>query len=117
MDIQSVCALIGGFILLIMPLSSADGSNLLRTQGLINPGGNLNGGYLFINEMRISINEKTEVLDHHRSSLPVSELKAKRWVYLEGEKDPNQKTVKAKRIYLLPHYVNPDQRRMFPFVK
>lgn len=118
MDIRLVYALVGVFILFIMPLSYANGSNFLRTQGLINPGGNVKSGYLFINEMKVYIDEKTQIMDYHQSPIPAAELKPKRWVYMDLEKDRTRKMmVKARKIYLLPHYLNEEQKRRFPFVK
>ncbi len=89
----------------------------LRTQGLINPGGNIKAGYLLINEMRIYIDRSTQVMDARGAPIPVAELKQKRWVYMEIEKDSAQMTARAKKIYLLPHYIKPGERQKFPFMR
>jgi len=112
-----LCVLIGWVILSVSSLSSAAGDSVLRTQGLINSGGNLKAGYLLINEMRVYIDKMTQVMDHREIPIPVTELKPKRWVYVEIVKDPGQKTLLAKKIYLLPHYVNPEEKQRFPFMK
>jgi hypothetical protein len=104
------------FILSIaLPSFGADGE-VMRTQGLINPGGSLKTGYVLINEMRVYIDKTTQVLDHRGVSIQTTELKPKRWVYIETVKDPIKKIMVAKKIYLLPHYVNPEQRRKFAFM-
>ena len=109
--------LLGWFLLLIFPISLFADGKLIRTQGLINPGGNLKGNYLLINEMRVYIHRSTEVMDLHGTVIPVTELKPKKWVYMEIEKDPDKNVAKAKKIYLLPHYVKPEEKRKFAFMK
>ena len=89
----------------------------MRTQGLINPGGNLKGAYLLINEMRIYIDRATQVMDDRGTTLSQAELKPKRWVYMEIETDSTKMTAKAKKIYLLPHYIKPEEKQRFSFMK
>lgn len=115
--IQVLCFLLGSFIILISSVTMASESDVMRTQGLINPGGDLKSGYLLINEMRIYIDQTTKLMDHHSGIIPVTEFKPKKWVYMEISKDPIQKAFKAKKIYLLPHYVNPGEKQKFPFMK
>lgn len=107
----------GGFILSATQMSFALEGRLMCTQGLINPGGDLKKGYLFINEMRVNIDQKTRVIDHQGRLIPISELKPKRWVYMETEQNPSKKMIKATKIYLLPHYVNPKEKQNFSFMK
>jgi hypothetical protein len=114
--IQVVSLLIGCLILSITSICSAADDNVLRTQGLINPGGNLKAGYLLINEMRIYVDRVTQVMDDRGVLIPVTELKPKRWIYVELEKDPVRKTIKARKIYLLPHYVSAE-RQKYSFMK
>ncbi len=111
-----VCGLIAGFILSVTPFCFGAEYNL-RTQGLINPGGNLKGGYLLINEMRIYIDRTTQVMDDRGAPLPATELKPARWVYMEIEQDSNKLTARAKKIYLLPRYIKPGEKQRFSFMK
>ncbi len=99
-----------------LPSHAAEG-NLVRTQGLINTGTDAKAGYLLVNEMKVSMDGATKVLDHRQVPVPVTELKPKRWVYVELEKNPRQKIMKAKSIYVLPYYVNPKNKKDFPFMK
>jgi len=112
-----VCILAGWFIWSITPNCLATTGNVLRTQGLINPGGNLKAGYLLINEMRIHIDKVTQVMNQYGASISAAELKPKGWVYIEIEKDPFKKIVKARKIYLLPRYVTPGEKRRFSFMR
>ncbi len=110
------CILTGWFVWSV-PNCLATTGNVLRTQGLINPGGNLKAGYLLINEMRIHIDKVTQVMDQYGKPIPVAELKPKGWVYIEIEKDSIKKIAKAKKIYLLPRYVTPPEKRRYSFIK
>jgi len=113
----SLLILTGFFILFPALLGFAKEGNVFRTQGLINSGGDPRSGYLFINEMKVYIDKTTEVTDYRGMSIPVAELKPKRWVYMEVGKDPGQKTIRAKRIYLLPRYVSSREKQKFSFMK
>ena len=109
--------LIGCIIFFAAHLALAKESNVLRTQGLINPGGSLKAGYLVINETIVYIDKRTQVMDHRETPISITEFQPKRWVYMEVEKDQNKKArVRAKKIYLLPHYINPEERKNFPFM-
>ena len=112
-----VCILAGWFIWSVTPNGLATTKNVLRTQGLINPGGNLKAGYLLINEMRIHIDKVTQVTDRYGTPISAAELKPKGWVYIEIEKDPIKNISKAKKIYLLPRYVTPPEKGRFSFMK
>ncbi len=114
--IQVVSLLLGCLILSMTSICSAADDSVLRTQGLINPGGNLKAGYLLINEMRIYLDRGTQVMDDRGVLIPVTELKPKKWVYMELEKDPIRKTIKARSIYLLPHYISTEKQK-YPFMK
>ncbi len=115
--IRVVYGLIVWLIFSITPVCFGAEHNVLRTQGLINPGGDLKRGYLLINEMRIYIDPSTQVMNEWGTPVPSAELKPRRWVYMEIEKDSAKMTAKAKKIYLLPHYIKPGEKQRFFFMK
>ncbi len=90
---------------------------VMRTQGLINPGGNLKVGYLLINEMRVYLNSSTQIMDHLGGTLSATELKPQKWVYIEFEKDPAHNAMKARKIYVLPRYISSAERKQYAFMK
>jgi len=115
--IQICGLLIGGFLLCAVPPLLGGDVGLFGTQGLINPGGNFKAGYLFINEMRVYIDKTTQLMDHRETPILIKEFQPKHWVYMEVEKDPKRKFVRARKIYLLPHYIDPKERAKFKFMK
>lgn len=116
LGIKIFFVLIGWTILHAPSFCFAEDGNVLRTQGLINPGGNPKAGYLIINEIRVYIDKTTQVMDHRGTPILLTEFQSKRWVYMEVEKDQSKKMMKAKKIYLLPRYINPEERKKFPFM-
>jgi len=105
-------------VILCCPLAgSAKENGILWTQGRINPGGNLKAGYLFINEMRVHLSPSTQIADHHGKTVASSELKPRKWVYVGIEKDGATQALIINKIYLLPHYVVPEKKKQFSFMK
>ena len=121
MDIRKgyarLCITVGLFFLCGVPSTLATSGNVLRTQGLINSGGNLKAGYLLINEMRIYVDRTTQIMDDREKVIPATHLKPKSWVYVEIEKGTIPNTFRGKKIYLLPRYVTSKERGKFPFMK
>ena len=113
----TLCMTLGLFFLCGVPSSLAAHGNVIRTQGLVNSGGNLKAGYLLINEMRIYVDQTTQIMDHHGAVIPATQLKPKKWVYVEMEKGTISNTFRGKKIYLLPHYVASKERGKFPFMR
>ena len=113
----SLCVIIViGVILLAPPGVFGKDKGLFRTQGLINPGGNLKAGYLLVNEMRIYLDPSTQIMDHRGKTVPATDLKAKKWVYLEVDTGSPRK-MRARNIYLLPRYIGPAEKKQFAFMK
>ena len=118
-SIQTWSIIVAGWTLILLIALSpvqAKEAKAIRTQGLINPGGNPKAGYLFINEMRVYYDKATLLMDQREMPIPITEFTAKRWVYMELEKDSRGR-IRARRMYLLPHYINPKERKKISFMK
>ena len=112
------CLILTGAIVLCLPRAAfLKDSPAIVTQGLINPGDHLKAGYILVNEMRIYLNASTQIMDHRGGPLKATDLKPKKWVYLELEKDRARNILKARKIYLLPHYVGADKKKQYAFMK
>ncbi len=109
--------MIGCILLFASHLVFAKDGIALRTQGKINTGGYMiKSGYLLINEMRIHINKTTKVMDHRGNPISITEFQPGKWVYMEIVQDQDKKAIRARRIYLLPRYINPQESKQFPFM-
>ena len=69
-----------------------------------------------VNERSFAFNQNTVVHDEKGSPVPQDNLKTKTWVFVEGVKDKSQKKV-AKKIYLLPKYIDEKEKHLYPFIK
>jgi hypothetical protein len=71
---------------------------------------------LTVNERSFAFDQNTIVYDEKGSPIPQDRLKTKTWVFIEGVKEKSQKKV-AKKIYLLPKYIDEKEKRLYPFIK
>ena len=69
-----------------------------------------------VNERSFAFDQNTIVYSEKGSPIPQDRLKTKTWVFIEGVKDKSQKKV-AKKIYLLPKYIDEKEKRLYPFIK
>ena len=69
-----------------------------------------------VNERLFAFDQNTIVHDEKGSPIPQDNLKTKTWVYIEGIKDKSQKKM-AKKIYLLPKYIDEKEKHLYPFIK
>jgi len=71
---------------------------------------------IIVNERSFAFDQNTIVHNEKGSPIPQDNLKTKTWVFIEGVKDKSQKKV-AKKIYLLPKYIDEKEKRLYPFIK
>ncbi len=71
---------------------------------------------IVVNERSFSFDQNTIVHNEKGSPVPQDNLRAKTWVFIEGVKDKSQKKV-AKKIYLLPKYIDEKEKHLYPFIK
>jgi len=71
---------------------------------------------IVVNERSFAFNQNTIVYNEKGSLIPQDNLRTKTWVFIEGVKDKNQKKV-AKKIYLLPKYIDAKEKHLYPFIK
>jgi Domain of unknown function (DUF5666) len=71
---------------------------------------------MIVNERSFAFDQNTILHNDKGSPIPQDNLKTKTWVFVEGVKDKSQKKV-AKKIYLLPKYIDEKEKRLYPFIK
>lgn len=72
-------------------------------------------GYIIVNERQFPLLDDAEIKDSKERHANLSDLKEGKWVYIVSEDSPNG--FKAKRIYLLPKYINKNEKDNYPFMK
>ncbi len=75
------------------------------------------GDRMIVNETwRIRLTGKTRVLTVDGEERARLHLEGQKWVYVEGV-ERRDGTIEAVKIYLLPKYIEKDERDMYPFMK
>jgi len=69
-----------------------------------------------VNERSFAFDQNTIVYNEKGSPISQDRIRTKTWVFIEGVKDKRQKKV-AKKIYLLPKYIDEKEKHLYPFIK
>lgn len=72
---------------------------------------------MIVNERLFVIDSKTRVRDEKDYSIMADRLKLQSWVYVEGENNKAIKKLVAKKIHLLPQYIEKRERHLYPFME
>lgn len=70
--------------------------------------------YLIVNEKKVLIGDKAEVMDYKERKIELSDLKVSKWVYLVVER--KQAGLTAQKIYLLPKRIKDSEKHNYPFM-
>jgi len=103
------------FSLLISSLTFAADKDIVSFQGIVMEL-DWKKKIITVNERSFTFDQNTVVHNEKGSLIPQDNLKTKTWVFIEGVKDRNQKKV-ARKIYLLPKYIDEKEKRLYPFIK
>lgn len=87
-----------------------------KTQGILMEI-DLKSTFIIVNEKKIFIDQNTLLNNDRSNPVSLDQLKTKGWVYIEWIKDKEKDKALAKRIYLLPRYVDKKDKHLFPFIK
>ena len=72
---------------------------------------------MIVNERLFVLDSQTSVRDEKDYPITVDRLKLQSWVYVEGKNNKAIKKLVAKKIYLLPKYVEKRERHLYPFME
>lgn len=72
---------------------------------------------MVVNERLVVWDQQTLFYNEKAMSITVDQFKTKNWVYLEGVLDNAKKRVLAKKIYLLPKYIDDKEKHLYPFIQ
>lgn len=104
------------FILVISGLTFASDKGIVTTQGVV-MALDLKKKTIIINERTFTYDENTIIQNGKGSPVTLDNLRARTWVYIEGVEDKAHKRVVAKKIYLLPKYIDEKEKNLYPFIK
>jgi len=113
---QKTMAIIPFFVIIISVLTFAADGDIVKTQGIVMEL-DLKVNYMVVNERQIVWDSNTIFYNEKGSLISVDKLRVKAWVYVEGVSDKAKKNVKAKKVYLLPKYINEKEKHLYPFIQ
>lgn len=107
--------LIAGLLLLLSHQPALAGSDATVTyQGVVNSTEGM-PGHLFINERKVLLDERVEVMDHKEKDKSLSDIKNGKWIYVVSKETLSGP--KAIRIYLLPGNVKHGDKHNYLFMQ
>ena len=102
-------------VFLFSTLSLAQDSDRMKIQGRVMQL-DLEKNVMIVNERLFVLDSQTTVRDEKGYRTTVDRLKLQTWVYVEGENNKAIKKLVARKIYLLPKYVERKERHLYPFM-
>jgi hypothetical protein len=104
------------FLLVFSALTFSADINIVKMQGTV-MSVDLKKSTVVISEKTFVWDQKTAFYNEKGSPITVDSLKIKGWVYIEGENDKANKRWVAKKIYLLPKFIERKERYLYPFIQ
>ena len=106
--------LIAGLLLLLSNQPAlAVSDDTVTFQGIVNSTEGM-PNHLFINEMKVLLDEMVEVRDHKDKDKSLSDIKNGKWIYVVSEEKSSGPN--AIRVYLLPGKVKDSEKHKYPFM-
>jgi hypothetical protein len=114
--IKKEVPLIVFFIFIISALTFGADKKLVKIQGMVMDL-DLKKKTMIVNEMHFVWNDKTIINNEKGSLIAIEKIKPRSWVYIEGETDKVNNRVEARKIYLLPKYIDENERSRYSFMQ
>ena len=104
------------FLLIFSALTFSAERDSVKTQGIVMEL-NLKNNTFVVNEKRFLWNGQTALNNEKGTPVKLEQLKAKSWVYIEGDYDKAHNRWIAKKVYLLPKYIDRKELHLYPFIQ
>jgi hypothetical protein len=104
------------FLLFFSVLTFAEDISIVKMQGVM-MSVDLKKSTVVINERTFSWDQHTTFHNEQGSPIKIDKLRTKGWVYIEGENDKVHKRWVAKKIYLLPKFIESKNLHLYPFIE
>jgi hypothetical protein len=108
--------LVSSYLFIFCTLAFASEEDTAKIQGIV-MALDINKNTMIVNEKLFVWNQNTAIYNDKGSPLTIDKFKPKTWVYIEGERDKNNRQIIIKKIYLLPKYVDKKERHLYPFME
>ena len=114
-NVKRTIPLLVCLILVLSTSAFAQDSNTVKLQGRV-MSLDLYRNVMTVNEKVFVLDSQTTIKDEKDHPISIDRLKPEAWVYVEGENNRAIKKLVAKKIYLLPKYVERKERHLYPFM-
>jgi hypothetical protein len=104
------------FISIISALTFAADKDIVKMQGVVMEL-DLKKNMMIVNEKQFVWDQNTIIYNEKGFPTTVDKLKTKIWVYIEGVGERVNKRILAKKIYILPKYIDEKERHLYPFIQ
>lgn len=96
-------------------LTFASDPGIVKIQGVV-MAVNLKQNSLTVNERTFSWDPQTLISNEKGQPVAPDKLKPQGWVYIEGIPDKTNRRNIAKKIYLIPKFIEKKERHLYPFM-
>ncbi len=72
---------------------------------------------MIVNEKLFVWSQNTAIFNDKGTPITIDQFKPKAWVYIQGEREKNNKRIIIHKIYLLPKYIDKKERLRYPFME
>jgi outer membrane protein assembly factor BamE (lipoprotein component of BamABCDE complex) len=108
--------LVSSYLFTSSTLAFASEEDTAKIQGIV-MALDINKNTMIVNEKLFVWNQNTAVYNDKGSPMTIDKFKPQTWVYIEGERDKNNRRIIINKIYLLPKYVDKKERHLYPFME
>ena len=115
-NVKRTIPLLVCLILILSTSAFAQDSNTVKLQGRV-MSLDLYMNVMTVNEKVFVLDPQTTIKDEKDHPISMDRLKPESWVYVEGENNKAIKKLVARKIYLLPKYIEKRERRHYPFME
>ena len=107
---------ISSYLFIFSALAFASEEDMVNIQGMIMDL-DVKKNTMVVNEKLFVWSQNTAIYNDKGTSITIDQFKPKTWVYIQGERDKNNKRIIIHKIYLLPKYIDKKERPRYPFME
>ncbi len=100
--------------LMVSALTFASDKDIVKIQGVV-MAVDLKKNIVIVNERSFAWDHQTAIFNEKGTPCTIDKLKERGWVYIEGIPDKNRGNV-AKKVYILPKYINEKEKHLYSFM-
>jgi hypothetical protein len=101
--------------LMVSALTFASDKYIVKIQGVV-MAVDVKKNIVIVNERSFVCDQHTVIYNEKGTPCTIDKLKERGWVYIEGVPDRANRGNVAKKIYILPKYINEKEKHLYSFM-